>query len=98
MKKLTWVMLALSAMMMSSCVVSRKKFEQSENARWRAYYTRDSLANLLDESRAQCAAFDQRCGMLMSDTALLKKSIRNYQSMLANNRRSGSRPSHSCKA
>ena len=55
MKKLTWVMLALSAMMMSSCVVSRKKFEQSENARWRAYYTRDSLANLLDESRAQCA-------------------------------------------
>lgn len=85
MKKLTWVMLALSAMMMSSCVVSRKKFEQSENARWRAYYTRDSLANLLDESRAQCAAFDQRCGMLMSDTALLKKSIRNYQSMLANN-------------
>ena len=85
MKKLTWVMLALSAMMMSSCVVSRKKFEQSENARWRAYYTRDSLANLLDESRAQCAAFDQRCGLLMSDTALLKKSIRNYQSMLANN-------------
>ena len=85
MKKLTWVVLALSAMMMSSCVVSRKKFEQSENARWRAYYTRDSLANLLDESRAQCAAFDQRCGMLMSDTALLKKSIRNYQSMLANN-------------
>ena len=85
MKKLTWVALALSAMMMSSCVVSRKKFEQSENARWRAYYTRDSLANLLDESRAQCAAFDQRCGLLMSDTALLKKSIRNYQSMLANN-------------
>ena len=85
MKKLTWGVLALSALMMSGCVVGRKKFEQSENARWRAYYSRDSLAALLNDSRAQYAALDQRCGMLMGDTALLKKSIRNYQAMLANN-------------
>ena len=85
MKKLTFVALALSTTLLSSCVVGRKKFEQSENARWRAYYSRDSLAALLDDSRAQYAALDQRCGMLMNDTALLKKSIRNYQTMLANN-------------
>lgn len=85
MKKLTFVALALATALLSSCVVGRKKFEQSENARWRAYYSRDSLAALLDDSRAQYAALDQRCGMLMNDTALLKKSIRNYQTMLANN-------------
>ena len=85
MKKLTFVALALATTLLSSCVVGRKKFEQSENARWRAYYSRDSLAALLDDSRAQYAALDQRCGMLMTDTALLKKSIRNYQTMLANN-------------
>ena len=85
MKKLTFVALALATTLLSSCVVGRKKFEQSENARWRAYYSRDSLAALLNDSRAQYAALDQRCGMLMNDTALLKKSIRNYQTMLANN-------------
>ena len=85
MKKLTFVALALATTLLSSCVVGRKKFEQSENARWRAYYSRDSLAALLDDSRAQYAALDQRCGILMNDTALLKKSIRNYQTMLANN-------------
>ena len=85
MKKLTFVALALATTLLSSCVVGRKKFAQSENARWRAYYSRDSLAALLDDSRAQYAALDQRCGMLMNDTALLKKSIRNYQTMLANN-------------
>lgn len=85
MKKLTFVALTLATTLLSSCVVGRKKFEQSENARWRAYYSRDSLAALLDDSRAQYAALDQRCGMLMNDTALLKKSIRNYQTMLANN-------------
>lgn len=85
MKKLTFVAIALATTLLSSCVVGRKKFEQSENARWRAYYSRDSLAALLDDSRAQYAALDQRCGMLMNDTALLKKSIRNYQTLLANN-------------
>lgn len=85
MKKLTLVAIALTTLLLSSCVVGRKKFEQSENARWRAYYSRDSLAALLDDSRAQYAALDQRCGMLLNDTALLKKSIRNYQTLLANN-------------
>lgn len=85
MKKLTLVAMALATLLLSSCVVGRKKFEQSENARWRAYYSRDSLTALLDDSRAQYAALDQRCGMLLNDTALLKKSIRNYQTLLANN-------------
>ena len=84
-KKLTFVALAFATTLLSRCVVGRKKFEQSENARWRAYYSRDSLAALLDDIRTQYAALDQRCGMLMNDTALLKKSIRNYQTMLANN-------------
>ncbi len=86
MKKLTLVAMSLATVLLSSCVVGRKKFEQSENARWRAYYSRDSLAGLLEESRAQYAALDQRCDMLLSDTALLKKSIRNYQALLANNK------------
>lgn len=86
MKRLTLVAMSLATVLLSSCVVGRKKFEQSENARWRAYYSRDSLAGLLEENRAQYAALDQRCSMLLSDTALLKKSIRNYQALLANNK------------
>ncbi len=71
--------------LLSSCVVGRKKYEMSEAARWAALFSRDSLAGLLGSSRSQNAALTKRCNALINDTTLLKGSIRNYQSLLANN-------------
>lgn len=78
MKKKAILVLAASTMLLSSCVVSKKKFEIAEAGRWAALYSRDSLADLLGQNRELCSA-------LCTDTALLKGSIRNYQSLLANN-------------
>lgn len=66
------------SLLMSSCVVSRKKYEEAEEGRWAALYSRDSLADLLGGSRAQCLR-------LLDDTARLGTSLRNYQSLLNSN-------------
>lgn len=72
------VALLTACMLLSSCMVSRKKYEASEASRWAAIYSRDSLADLLDGSRLLSMG-------LMKDTALLKGSLKNYQAMLASN-------------
>ena len=72
------VALLTACMLLSSCMVSRKKYEASEVGRWAAIYSRDSLADLLDGSRLLSMG-------LMKDTALLKGSLKNYQAMLASN-------------
>ena len=72
------VALLTACMLLSSCMVSRKKYEASEAGRWAAIYSRDSLADLLDGSRLLSMG-------LMKDTALLKGSLKNYQAMLASN-------------
>ena len=77
------MMLVAATVLLSSCVVSKKKFEIAEAGRLAALYSRDSLAELLGVSRYDCALFNDRVNALMTDTALLKGSIRNYQSLLA---------------
>ena len=76
-------MLGVAMMLLSSCVVSKKKFEIAETGRLAALYSRDSLADLLGISRYDCALLDERVNALMTDTALLKGNIRNYQALLA---------------
>ena len=83
MKKKTIMMLVAVSVLLSSCVVSKKKFEIAEAGRLAALYSRDSLYELLGISRYDCALFNDRVNALMTDTALLKGSIRNYQSLLA---------------
>ena len=83
MKKKTLMMLVAASVLLSSCVVSKKKFEIAEAGRLAALYSRDSLAELLGVSRYDCALFNDRVNALMTDTALLKGSIRNYQALLA---------------
>ena len=78
MKNKVIIMSAAAVMLLSSCVVSRKKYEIAEAGRYAALYSCDSLADLLGQSR-------DLCGALCTDTALLKGSIRNYQTLLANN-------------
>jgi len=77
------MMLVAASVLLSSCVVSKKKFEIAEAGRLAALYSRDSLAELLGVSRYDCALFNDRVNALMTDTALLKGSIRNYQALLA---------------
>ncbi|MCR5849236.1 MAG: OmpA family protein [Bacteroidaceae bacterium] len=83
MKKKTLMMFVAVSVLLSSCVVSKKKFEIAEAGRLAALYSRDSLYELLGISRYDCALFNDRVNALMTDTALLKGSIRNYQSLLA---------------
>lgn len=85
MRRTALLPLGLACLMLSSCVVSKKKYEIAEAGRWAALYSRDSLADLLGQSRGDNAALTKRCNALLNDTTLLKRSIRNYQQLLANN-------------
>ncbi len=79
MKKMKYfAFLFFVCMLMSSCVVSKKKYEESESGRWAALYSRDSLADLLGGSRAQVKK-------LIEDTTRLGTSLRNYQALLNSN-------------
>lgn len=91
MRKIAILPLALGCFLLSSCIVSKKKYEIAEAGRWAALYSRDSLANLLGQSRDSYAALDKRCADLLQDTTLLKGSIRNYQTLLANNQNENKR-------
>lgn len=79
MKKMKYfAFLFFLSLLMTSCVVSKKKYEEAEAGRWSALYSRDSLADLLGGSRAQCTK-------LLEDTARLGTSLRNYHALLNNN-------------
>ena len=83
MKKRSLLMLGVACLLLSSCVVSKKKFEIAEAGRLAALYSRDSLADLLGMTRTDYAILDELRNGLLNDTALLKNSIRNYQQLLA---------------
>lgn len=72
------MLVAVLALLCSSCVVKKSKYEMAESGRLAALYSRDSLQNLLGESRLQAAT-------LMNDTLQLGKSLRNYQALLNSN-------------
>lgn len=76
-------MLVVATVLLSSCVVSKKKYEIAEAGRLAALYSRDSLADLLGMARNDYAILDELKNNLEADTALLKSSIRNYQALLA---------------
>ncbi|MBR3857384.1 MAG: OmpA family protein [Bacteroidaceae bacterium] len=83
MKKRSLLMLGVACLLLSSYVVSKKKFEIAEAGRLAALYSRDSLADLLGMTRTDYAILDELRNGLLNDTALLKNSIRNYQQLLA---------------
>ena len=83
MKKSSILLFVVASLLLSSCVVSKQKFDVAEAGRLAALYSRDSLAELLGISRSDCALFNERVNDLVADTALLKSSIRNYQRLLA---------------
>ncbi len=76
-------MLGVACLLLSSCVVSKKKFEIAEAGRLAALYSRDSLAELLGMTRTDYAILDELRNNLLNDTTLLKNSIRNYQQLVA---------------
>jgi len=78
MKNLKIVFVAILALLCSSCVVKKSKFDIAESGRLAAIYSRDSLQDLLGQSRFQAAT-------LMNDTMNMGKSIRNYQALLNTN-------------
>ena len=86
MKALKLIFFTLSALLLSSCVVSKKKFDIAEAGRLAALYSRDSLADMLFASRADYAALSRERDNLRSDTTQLRKGLRNYQSMLSANK------------
>lgn len=83
MNKKSLLMLVAVGVLLSSCVVSKKKYEIAESGRIAALFSRDSLADLLGISRNDYAALSELRSALETDTAMLKGSIRNYQSLLA---------------
>lgn len=83
MKKRNILMLVVAAVLLSSCVVSKKKYEIAEAGRYAALYSRDSLADLLGMTRNDYAILDELKNSLEADTVRLRSSIRNYQALLA---------------
>lgn len=77
-KHFTLSFVLLFCILVSSCVVSKKKYEQLDSQYWASLFSRDSLANLLNLSRKQCDG-------LLNDTAELGNALRNYKSLLNSN-------------
>lgn len=78
-KSLNFVLFCAMCMLLSSCVVGKKKYELAENGRWAALLKCDSLSKELSASKNQCQ-------QLLGDTTLLGKNLRNYQSLLNGSR------------
>lgn len=89
MKALRFIPLLVLCMLMTSCVVSKKKYEIAESGRLAAIYSRDSLARVLANDRKTLnAALERekaRAAQLVRDTTRLGQSIRNYQALLNTN-------------
>lgn len=93
MKTLKNLLLLVLAFSMTSCVVSKKKFELAEAGRLAAMYSRDSLSDLLGLSRADYVNLTHNYNRLaaeranlINDTIQLRKGLRNYQAMLSANK------------
>ncbi|MBQ8968494.1 MAG: OmpA family protein [Bacteroidaceae bacterium] len=82
MKTLKLLFLGLVPLMMTSCLVSKKKFDIAESGRLAALYSRDSLADMLATKRADYAQLEKLFNILKDDTVQLRKGIRNYQALL----------------
>lgn len=86
MKAIKLIFFTLSALVLSSCVVSKQKYDIAEAGRLAALFSRDSLADMLSAARADYAALSRERDNLRDDTTQLRKGLRNYQSMLSANK------------
>ncbi len=84
MKALKQLPVLILALLCTSCVVSKKKYEIAEAGRLAAIVSRDSLSDLLGTSREECAELTTQRNALMDDTTLMGNALRRYQAMLAN--------------
>ncbi len=86
-KHITFAFALSFCMLTTSCLVSRKKYEQMESQYWAATFSRDSVSNLLNRSRKQSDSLGyllnesrMQCVNLLTDTANLGNSLRTYVS------------------
>ncbi|MCF0198726.1 MAG: OmpA family protein [Bacteroidaceae bacterium] len=66
----------LLAVLCSSCVVGRRKYDEAEAGRLAALYSRDSLGNLLMYARQDCNSLVRQCQGLIGDTLNLGQALR----------------------
>ncbi len=85
MRKTALLLIIAASMGLSSCLVSRKKYEIAEAGRYSALYSRDSLADLLEGSRIDVANLSAHLEAMLQDTTNLRDAIRQYQAMLNTN-------------
>lgn len=85
MRKSALLLIVAASIGLSSCLVSRKKYEIAEAGRYSALYSRDSLADLLEGSRIDHASLLERFKALLQDTTILRDGLRQYQAVLNTN-------------
>lgn len=85
MKNLKLLFWALLPFMVSSCLVTKKKFDRAEYGRLAALHSRDSLADMLSSKRADYDALEKLYYGLKDDTTQLRKGLKNYQALLSAN-------------
>lgn len=83
MKKL--VLITVSALLLCSSCVTKKKYLLAENGRLEAIGRGDALQEELVKSRDDNDALNHRIAALLKDTARMGRDIRNYQMMLNTN-------------
>lgn len=89
MKAKNLILLGLAPLVFSSCIVSRQKYDEAEQGRWMALYSRDSLANLLrgvrqdaDQLRQQVGSLQTQNSSLGSEVDRLNNEMSHYQALL----------------
>lgn len=89
MKTIKYLPILVLSVLMSSCVVSKKKYEIAESGRLAAIYSRDSLSRVLTADRKSyedlLAKERARIAQLCKDTARAANTIRNYEALLTTN-------------
>lgn len=86
MKTLKLLILASLPFFLTSCLVTRKKYDIAEAGRLAAIFSRDSVEDLLAEKRVSYDALEKLYNGLKVDTAQLRDGIRNYQTLLNANK------------
>lgn len=86
MKTLKILILASLPFFLTSCLVTRKKYDIAEAGRLAAIFSRDSVEDLLAEKRVSYDALEKLYNGLKVDTAQLRDGIRNYQTLLNANK------------
>lgn len=86
MKTLKLLILASMPFFLTSCLVTRKKYDIAEAGRLAAIFSRDSVEDLLAEKRVSYDALEKLYNGLKVDTAQLRDGIRNYQTLLNANK------------